>query len=434
MICRMPPKNNPTALLFFALFLLWAADVSPETGPRAAQNYREARSQLVSAYGEADYKAMRAAARTALRFRPRYPNALFNLALAEVLDSDPAASMQTLLELLSIGVDFGIAEREEFAPLRDLPEWDDYEAQVGRLFDPVGVAEVAASLDAPNFVPEGIAVDASGALYLGSVTEGALVRLGDEVQTLSTPANGHWSVFGMRFDRANGLWFASAAVAQFSVETDQRGRSGLFRLSLDDGEISHAALLPAAETDQVLGDLVIADDETLYATDSVSGAVYRYRIGQREFEAIVKPGVLGSPQGLVLDTSGDYLYVADYVGGLYRVEITSGKVQKISVEANVTDYGIDGLYRYRGQLIAIQNGVRPNRVIAMTLGDNGLSVTASRILAANLDEFDEPTLGAVADDHFYFVANSHWNRFDRDNNLPAGLTGPIILRLPLDAD
>ena len=51
----------------------------------------------------------------------------------------------------------------------------------------------------------------------------------------------------------------------------------------------------------------------------------------------------------------------------------------------------------------------------------------------NLPEFDEPTLGTIVGDHFYFVANSHWNRYDADNNLPDDLTGPIVLRLELPA-
>jgi hypothetical protein len=58
-------------------------------------------------------------------------------------------------------------------------------------------------------------------------------------------------------------------------------------------------------------------------------------------------------------------------------------------------------------------------------------VTAARVLARNLPEFDEPTLGVVAGDEFLFVANSHWNRFDRQGGLPVDLEGPIILRLSL---
>ena len=96
-----------------------------------------------------------------------------------------------------------------------------------------------------------------------------------------------------------------------------------------------------------------------------------------------------------------------------------------------TDYGIDGMYIYGDELIAIQNGVRPHRVVAFKLSGDGLSITGSRVLASNLPEFDEPTLGTIRGDYFYFVANSHWNRFDQENQLPEGLSGPIILKVSL---
>ena len=65
MIRRMLSKNNPAALLCCAILLPPVSDASPDNSPGAAENYREARSALVSAYGAGDYKAMRAAARTA---------------------------------------------------------------------------------------------------------------------------------------------------------------------------------------------------------------------------------------------------------------------------------------------------------------------------------------------------------------------------------
>jgi len=125
------------------------------------------------------------------------------------------------------------------------------------------------------------------------------------------------------------------------------------------------------------------------------------------------------------------LFVADYVGGLYRVRLADGQVERITSADAINTYGIDGLYRHGNELVAIQNGIRPHRVVAMALSDDGLSITGSRTLARNLPEFDEPTLGTIVGDSFYFVANSHWNSFDRNNNLPDGLSNPIILKLPL---
>ncbi len=393
-----------------------------------ADDYRDARAELVAAYQQADYAAMMIAANKALVARPGFPGGLFNLAMTQVLSGDPQASLQTLQVLLVKGVDFGADEMQVFAAVRELDEWDAYVADVESLYEPIGEATVAVTVDIPRFVPEGIAINDSGDVFLGSIRTGALLRATDNVHTLSN-GNGHWSVFGMRFHCDGSLWFASAAVPQFQNIGDSEGQTGLFRIDPESGNIMRTAILPQSEDAQVLGDLIIADDNTIYATDSLSGAVYRYFIDGNEFEALVERGELGSPQGLVLDESGQYLYVADYIGGLFRIALEGGDMAKLNMPESVTDYGIDGLYRYGEELIAIRNGVRPHRVIAMKLSDDGLSITSSRTLASNLADFDEPTLGVVRGDDFYFVANSHWNRFDAENNLPDGLTGPIILKV-----
>ena len=192
-------------------------------------------------------------------------------------------------------------------------------------------------------------------------------------------------------------------------------------------------MLAQTGEDQVLGDLVIAGSN-IYTTDSLTGAVYCFDTITGDFDTLLEPGRLGSPQGLVLDVSGEFLYIADYIGGLYQMGLADGSLRKVSVPVTVSDYGIDGLYRRGNELIAIQNGIRPHRVAAFTLSDDVLSVVDHLVLAANLEVFDEPTLGAMQGDDFYFVANSHWNRFDRENKLPDGLSGPIILKLSLASE
>ena len=395
-----------------------------------ADDYRDARAELIAAYQAADYPAMLVAAKKTLVARPDFPGALFNLALTQTLNSDHEASLDTLHRLLEKGVDFGAADLDEFAAVRELDAWSAYQKKVEALYAAMGSAEVAATYGDSKFVPEGIAIDSDGAIYLGSIHTGKLVKLGEEPKVLSQ-RDSHWSVFGMRFHANGNIWFASAAVPQMADVGDDEGKTGLFRYDVGLGAITRAAVLPQSEEAQVLGDLIIADANTIYATDSLTGAVYRYDIDANEFEVLVERGVLGSPQGLVLDESGDHLYVADYIGGLYRVSLQDGSLFKLDVAEGTTDYGIDGLYRRGSELIVIQNGVRPHRVAALQLSDNGLAITGSRVLASNLEHFDEPTLGLVRGDDFLFVANSHWNRFDRENNLPEGLAGPVVLKIPL---
>jgi len=395
----------------------------------SADGYADARAELVAAYQAQDYAAMVTAAEKSLLARPGYPGAMFNLALANVLNGNPESALGNLTVLLNNGIDFGVGQMDEFAALKELSDWDTYNSRVEALYEPVGTAEPAFELDEDRFVPEGIAIGADGSVLLGSIRKGWLVR-GDQVLS---DRQGHWSVFGMRFHDDGSLWFASAAVPQLEDVGEDVGKTGLFRLDTGTSQITRAAILPQYAEQQVLGDLVI-DGDVIYTTDSLTGAVYRYDITADEFSAVVERGVLGSPQGLVLDESSENLYVADYIGGLYRVSLSDGTAMKMIVTPLGTDYGIDGLYRRDNSLIAIQNGIRPHRVAAFHLSEDGQIAFFNRVLAANLPGFDEPTLGVVQGDDFFFVANSHWNRFDRENRLPDGLSGPIVLKTLLNDD
>jgi sugar lactone lactonase YvrE len=401
-------------------------------GPANADAYSTAREALLAAYEAEDYAAMQAAAHEALLARPGYPAAQFNLALAKTLDGDSAGALEIFGVLAASGVDYGIAEIEELAPLQQTAGWPAYAAEVAELQKPLGAASVTFTHDRGDFVPEGLLL-LQGDLLLGSIRHGEIVRIGERVETISSAATaGHWSVFGMRSGPDNAVWFASAAVAEYKMITaESLGATGLFRLDLASGEVTAAAILPAGEEAKVLGDLVFADHDTIYLTESLLGALYRYTLSSGRMEALIAPGRLRSMQGLVLDRSGKYLFIADYVGGLFRIRLSDLAIERVTSRTPINLFGIDGLYRYGDELIAIQNGNRPHRVVALKLAADGASIIASRVLARNLPQFDEPTLGTISGDDFLFVANSHWNRFGPDGDLPDDLQGPIILKISL---
>jgi len=401
----------------------------------AAGDYAQSRAKMVEAYQSGNFVLMRQFARDALEARPGFPGGLFNLALAQALDKDQAASLATLNTLADMQIDFGADDMQEFSTLSELPGWPGYLQRMQDLRQQVGKPVKAIELTQGDFIPEGIALAEDGAVYLGSIRHGSLVRAtpGNPPETISTPSSsGHWSIMGIHLDAQGQLWMASSALAQLEgLAPEEAGQSGLFRLNPGKGQVTHRAVLPADGQEHVLGDLAIADNGLLYTTDSLTGMVYEYQTTSGEFTPLVAEGVFQSPQGLVLDATQQNLYLADYNHGIYRLDLDSGKVAKLIAPENLSLHGVDGLYRHGNDLIAIQNGIQPHRVVRWKLDDSGLKILSGEILAMNLPEFDEPTLGTIHQDHFYFVANSHWNRFARDNSLPDNLRGPVILSLPL---
>lgn len=414
----------------FLMLLLLAC---PATS--AADDYQQARARLVSAYQAQDYAAMRKAARDALAARPSHAGARFNLALAQALDGDAAASLYNLHLLADADVAFPVLEAEEFTALQQEFTWIDFTFKLERLRRPRGAATRLASFGPVDFIPEGILARDDGSLLLGSIRHGEILEWRDgETRRLSSPASGgHWSVFGMREDADGMVWFASAAIRQMQEVADtELGRSGLFRMDPDSGEIIDEMLLPDDGREQLLGDLVIDDEGLIYTSDSIGSAIYRYDPELRALDELVPPGRLVSPQGLVLLEGGRHLLVADYATGLYRVDTRNGQLMPVDKADGLVLQGIDGLYRDGDRLIVIQNGIRPHRVTQLQYDSDRNRIVDANILLANHPDFREPTLGQVHGVDFIFVANSQWDRFAADGSLDeSDLVAPVLLRARL---
>ena len=71
--------------------------------------------------------------------------------------------------------------------------------------------------------------------------------------------------------------------------------------------------------------------------------------------------------------------------------------------------------------------------LRLILSSDLARVERFEVLEANNPVFDEPTLGVLIQDNFYFIANSQWGLVDDKGQLgPADkLADPIILKMKL---
>lgn len=97
--------------------------------------------------------------------------------------------------------------------------------------------------------------------------------------------------------------------------------------------------------------------------------------------------------------------------------MTNKKVTHLPALAGATLLGIDGLYFYKGKLIGVQNGVAPRRVVRIHLNKSLDRAERLEVIEANNPVFDEPTLGVIVNDTFYFIANSQWGLVDDKGQL-----------------
>ena len=184
----------------------------------------------------------------------------------------------------------------------------------------------------------------------------------------------------------------------------------------------------------LLGAMALAEDGTIYAADNLTPYVYRLAPGAERPEVILGNPVFTGLRGIALSPDATKLYVADYELGVFVFQ-TEGERRGLPLPAPDTLNlgGIDGLYRWDNSLVAIQNGIAPQRVIRLDLDASGTRVESVAPLVVADPRFDIPTFGTLVDDELLFLASSHWDKVAADGRPAGGALPPVpVLRSPVD--
>jgi outer membrane protein assembly factor BamB len=282
--------------------------------------------------------------------------------------------------------------------------------------------------DLPNdFLPEGVAWDAKHARFLvSSIRQHRIAAVDPDNGHSSEFADAPGSVLGLHIDRGT-VW---ATWARFGHAAKANTATGIAAWSTRDGSRIGSWQLPDNDLSMNLGDLLVVDARTIVASDSGTGAIWRFDTIQHRFTPLVAAGKFKSPQGMAPAKERGNIYLADYSTGLWRIALKDGAATLLTATAGGEVRGIDGLYRYRDRLIAVQNGTKVPRILAITLG-KGDTITDVRRWREMPDT--EPSLGVVTDDTFWFVANGQWSAYDDDlaPKPDARREAPLLRGLPL---
>jgi len=201
------------------------------------------------------------------------------------------------------------------------------------------------------------------------------------------------------------IWFTSAAYEP-TAEPEAAFR-GVIGLDPAHGT-SWRIAAPAGATPS---DIALGLDGALFAADPLTGSIYRARTGDAELRQFVVPGTFRSAQGMAASADGRFLYVSDYGYGLALIDLRTGIVDRLPAPNSPFIDGTDGLWLHDGELIAIQNGTRPARIVAHRLAPDGRSIIDTRILESAHPGWTEPGSGSIDGDSLLYVATGQWDRF-----------------------
>ena len=281
-----------------------------------------------------------------------------------------------------------------------------------------------------DLVPEGIAwSQMTHKFYLGSVKR-KIVALAEDgsVQDFVRPgSDGLGVVLGLRVDDQRGeLWAVSESIGPKPSDLVV----GVFRYKLSDGSLIHAYRIESAKP-EMLNDLAVAKDGSVYVTATIPGALYRINGNSNQVEKFLPDGSLPDPNGITLDPDEKSLFVAGWYG-ISRVNLKNKKIDLLEKPNNIADGCIDGLYWFgKSDLIGVQNcNDDPGRILDFHLMFES-KIEKVTVLESYNPMFDGVTTAAITGDQLYFMANTQLHKLDKEGK-PAGAFDALkILRLNL---
>jgi hypothetical protein len=405
---------------------------------RAEPAHRQLMQEATAAAKAGDTVTVITKLEAARALRPDYPRVRVNLARFYSQAGRPDDAMQQLRDLAAMGLRLNLEGDDAYASLRGRPGFAELVTAFAANLGTTGRDETAWAITGMDGIIEGLAVHPATLEAFFSDVHHRCIWYRDVsgasavMKKFSADTDGLLGVFALKIDAGrNTLWASSSALPEMKGYTDaDKGRAFLAAYNLTTRRLAGTYPVTPDGREHVLGDFVADSDGTLYVSDSTAPVIWRLSPGAASLEKWLESGEFISLQGVALGADGRQLYVADYANGLWRIDLATRTPRLLAAPAHTTLFGIDGLYAVPGGLIAVQNGINPQRVIRIELAADG-TPSAVRVLGAGHPSMSDLALGQVVAGHFDFIGNAGWELHAKPEAKPAP-RNVVILRTPLD--
>lgn len=367
-----------------------------------AKDYDALIAEANAAYREGDWRTMATALDAA---QARLPYSLHItrfriLAYAELGEYDEAIAIAR--DVADRGLSLPLEGHDGFDALKKQTAFDPLTDKMADNLKPKGEANIILETSDDGLLPESVAL-ADGRIFIGAVRQGGVYD-GDRLRAETVGG-----VYGVRFID-DLIWTVENTRPPHANPREGGDVSGFYAYERASGR-KHCAI--ELEEEAVLG-AIESTPIGLVASDSLTPRLFVAEGCGAKPRLLSDDPRFANLQGLAYDAARGRLFLADYLAGLFAVDIPTGAVTPLANSADAHLGGIDGLALYKGDLIGVQNGTSPQRIVRLRLNEAGDAVERLEVLQQALPAWNEPTNGVIADGAFLYVATSNWPAYTAD--------------------
>lgn len=359
--------------------------------------------EAAAAYREGDYESYTRALEAARELNPASSYTRHNLAGAYARTGREDEALEVLRGLVGARVDFGMAADEDFETLRSLDDFAELSARLAENTRPIIRSSAYYEMPQLDVIPEGVAADIEGErFFFGSMRSGDVYVLDAERQLAkfaSVDRSNKQAAIGMAVDTTREvLWVVSTT---FELAENFRDgdpiETGLVGFDLTSG--AKVTEYSAQATGFGLNDVAVGPNGELYASGDTLQVLDTER---NELVPLTTDPPLFGTNGVAPAAHGRTLFVSSYPVGIAAIDLASGRQRFLDTPQDLSLYGVDGMYWDDGDLVAVQNGIRPWRLMRLALNEDETAITQATIIElANIEI--TPTTGAIVEDRIYLL-------------------------------
>lgn len=339
-----------------------------------------------------------------LALTPDHPDILISVARAHAAAGSKDKSLVMLGDAVRRGASLDPARFAEFKSLAGDSRFDALTVRAKQNLKPVAKATAFAKL--PEGESEGIAFDPVSKRFFAGTGDGKLFAINQagEVSTFAS-GGGLRQILGIKVDAARRLlWLVTGRYPEPDAPADG-GTGGIRAYNLDSGAIVTTAEVDERPILHGFNDIALADDGTVYVTDTNMHSVYMLRPGGKTLELLRQDSRMTFPNGIVLTPDQRTLYVA-HVEGISAIDVGTRSRNLLPVPPDFSVNSIDGLLLHEGKLFGVQNSPYMNRTIAIALSSDGRSIDRVWTLNSHTPRGLNQTTAAIAGDHLYIIGGT----------------------------
>lgn len=396
--------------------LILAATLTLVASAAAARSYDDIMAEAQVAFEAEDYAALSNLLDEAQQERPYSLFIMRNRVLARVLNERMDEAISLVKDVADRGLVLQTPPHEAFDRLRAEPAFAPIAAQMAENAKPVGTETTVLENGADDLLPEAIALTRKRETLIGSVRNGKIIAI-DKSGAVREVATAKGGVFDIELSKKE-LFAAVNNQLAYENSGAEPAFAAVVAYDARTGAVLRSVRAPEGEA--LFGDIELARNGDIYVSDSVTPRIMKLAKTADALEPFAADARFANLQGLALDEANRRLFVADYLTGLYSIDLGDGAIAPLANPTGAHLGGIDGLYLYRGDLIGVQNGTSPQRIVRIALDKDAKTVDALTVVQQALPSWNEPTHGVAVGKEFRYIATTNWPAYDdagkpRDN-------------------